>query len=89
MENPEVVFASFGREVAEEMANAIVEEIRNSGLTPVRTGTLLEGYKARVVGNGAVVETDVDYWEYVEHGTSHMRAQPHVGPAIEAVRNRP
>lgn len=39
-------------------------------------------------GEGSTVKTRAGYWKYVEFGTGHGRAQPHVRPAIEAVRAR-
>lgn len=84
---PEVVFERAARAKCKEVAERIVDHIQNDGLTPVDTGALIASYEAREYETGAEVVTDKHYWKYVEYGTSRQNAQPHVGPAIEAVRN--
>jgi len=92
----EKIFQDAYRDECFEIAQEIVEEIRQSAVTgvkyinrvPVDTGRLRDGYEAHLTGNGAEVTSDVEYRDYVEFGTRYMEAQPHVGPAIEAVRAR-
>lgn len=69
-----------------DKAESVVKHIREDGLTPVRTGKLIEGYEAVEYGDGAAVMTDVEYWKFVEFGTTNMDGQPHVTPAYEEVR---
>lgn len=65
----------------DELASNAVDNIRD--LAPVKTGRLRAGY--RVSRDGRLqrsITTDVEYWAYVEYGTSRMAAQPHVRPGI-------
>jgi hypothetical protein len=96
MIEPEVVFHDSARAECRDVVDAIVAEIKTSGLTPVDTGALLAGYRAADTPDGAQVQTDVHYWKYVEYGHrivawghetgKFQPAQPHVRPAVEAVR---
>jgi hypothetical protein len=47
---------------------------------------LRDSYSAHVDPDGALITSSVPYWKYVEYGTGRGPAQPHVRPAIEAVR---
>lgn len=92
----ETYFGEVAREEAHEIAKEIVEEIRASEMTgvkyvnkvPVDTGRLRDSYEATRTEYGAEVTSDVEYRDYVEYGTRYMQAQPHVRPAIEAVKRR-
>jgi HK97 gp10 family phage protein len=57
-------------------------------LCPVDTGRLRSSisWAVQIGGEGIVgrVGTDVEYAPYVEFGTSRMRAQPYLRPAIQA-----
>ena len=55
-------------------------------LAPVDTGNLRGSIVRRVLGNIAIVGTNVDYAQHVEYGTRRSRAQPYLRPAID--RNR-
>ena len=75
-----------------EIAKEIVDEIRDSPNTPYDPEP--DGMHLRTSyyvvdnphGQGATVKTKAPYWHYVEFGTGHGRAQPHVRPAIEVIR---
>jgi len=87
-QDPETLYFASAAERCREICQEIVDEIQMSPLTPVgATGRLKTGYRVRLAGDGAEIYTDTPYWRYVEYGTSKMRAQPHVRPAIEVVRH--
>jgi len=79
----------------EEEAEEILADIRDRA--PVDTGTLRDGYHIRhdeFSGFGGedsdeyFISTEVRYAPFVEFGTVHNAAQPHVLPAVEAGRQR-
>jgi HK97 gp10 family phage protein len=52
-------------------------------LSPVDTGALKQSYGAVPVDSGTVqIGSDKLYAPYVEYGTSHQAAQPHLTPAF-------
>lgn len=56
---------------------------------PVDTGALRASIHARPVSvRHWRVEVSQSYAAYVEYGTSRMRAQPYLTPAVEQVRRR-
>jgi len=81
-----------------EVAKAIEPQMRNLGnaigrrmqrLVPKRTWALHDTIVVGTQRKGSVVTTeigvgsdDVDYWEYVERGTSQQKAQPYMRPAL-------
>jgi HK97 gp10 family phage protein len=72
----------------EQIADEVIEQIRQSPKTPHLTGELANSYYWRhsADGKGVVIDSHTDYWRYVEFGTHrHGDAQPHVRPAIEAI----
>lgn len=88
--DPAVEFHDSAQRECMAKAEEVVDYIHSMGLVPVKTGKLLAGYRAEEWETGAAVVTDVDYWYYVEYGhgpEGHREAQPHVRPAIEAMRN--
>jgi HK97 gp10 family phage protein len=86
--DPAVLYAVSARRRCVDIAEQIVHHIQTSPVTPERTHALEMGYRAIARGTGAEVVTNVRYWAYVEFGTEDTRAQPHVRPAVEAVRAR-
>jgi hypothetical protein len=52
-------------------------------MVPVRTGYLRSTLTADCSDTSCSAETDCDYAEYVEYGTSYMGAQPYFEPALE------
>jgi hypothetical protein len=96
MIDPAVMFHDQAQRECRAVADAIVTEIKSSGLTPVDTGELIRGYHAEDTKDGAEVQTKVYYWKFVEYGhrivawghdTGRFQPpQPHVRPAIEFVR---
>lgn len=89
MFDPEREFGAAAQRRCVDIAQAIVDEIRASPRTPELTGALERGYRAvSAGGGGAAVVTDVEYWMHQEYGTSRMPANPHVRPAVDAVRTR-
>lgn len=50
---------------------------------PVDTGTLQGSIAAEVDGLAAEVTATTDYADYVEYGTSRMRPQPYMNPALD------
>jgi HK97 gp10 family phage protein len=73
---------------AAHIAQEIVDEIAGDPETPTETGHLRRSYYVDRDGDTAVIKTTADYWRYVEFGTGHGEAQPHVRPAVEMVRAR-
>jgi HK97 gp10 family phage protein len=52
-------------------------------LTPVDTGNLKRSYGATPLSKTTVrIGTDVEYAPFVEYGTVHQTAQPHLTPAF-------
>lgn len=76
------------RQRAHDLAQEICDEIATNPETPALTGALLSSYYVDYDSNGdALVKSRVRYWKYVEFGTKeHGDAQPHLRPAIEAIR---
>lgn len=62
-------------------------------LVPVDTGRLRSSIAQALGSDGeglyGIVGTDVEYGPYIEFGTSRMRAQPYLRPALDAARNVP
>lgn len=66
---------------AEEVLRVSVQKV------PVRTGRLKRSIRKWRSGTLTwYVGTDVGYAPFVEFGTRRMRAQPFLGPALEAAR---
>lgn len=96
MKDPALLFHGVAQRKCEEVAQAIVDEIQTSPITPRDTGRLAKGYRVEKTEDGAKVVTNVDYWDEVEFGhnvvdqagkvVGHEEAQPHVRPAIEVIR---
>ena len=77
------------RQRARDIAQEICDEIATNPGTPELTGLLRYGYYVSEDANGdALVKSNVRYWQFVEFGSGHGDAQPHLRPAIEAVRAR-
>lgn len=67
-----------------ESAGAQIEATARN-LVPVETGRLRNSLMHEVKGlTLRVGSRDVEYSMYVEYGTSRMRAQPYLRPAIES-----
>lgn len=52
-------------------------------ITPVDTGELRNSEHIEVEGKDVLIIADADHASYVEFGTSRMRAQPYMRPAID------
>lgn len=59
----------------------------STSLVPVRTGYLQSTLEADCTETSCYAETDCDYAQYVEYGTSYMGAQPYFEPALEYALN--
>lgn len=57
-------------------------------LVPVDTGFLKATGAADVQGETGTISYSAEYAAYVEFGTSRMRAQPYLTPAVEMERQR-
>lgn len=73
------------------IAAEIVAEIAGNPHTPYDPEPdggvhLRDSYSAVATATGARIRTSAPYWHYVEFGTGHGEAQPHIRPAVEAVR---
>ena len=53
-----------------------------SANAPVRTGALRDSMVVEKTAGGATITADTGYSSYVELGTSKMRAQPYLRPAL-------
>lgn len=58
--------------------------IKESGLIPVVTGFLKSSGVSRKNENGAEVAWTANYSEFIEFGTSKMKAQPFIRPTIDS-----
>lgn len=86
--DPAIVFAAPARERCFEVAQDIVETIREYVGTPELTHLMEYSYRAVRTPDGAAIVNPTDYWRFQEFGTSKMPANPHVRPSIEIVRMR-
>lgn len=82
-----------GQRALEEGAKDLAYDIATGA--PVDTGSLRNSVSVEKNGKDIVVIVggssnphDVDYAEYVENGTSKMRAQPFIGPALDRAEKR-
>lgn len=88
----DALFSSADGPVGRELARrAIKVEAAAKRICPVDTGRLRASITHRLEHDAegllAIIGTDVEYAAYVEFGTSHMRAQPYLRPALaEATR---
>lgn len=75
-------------DILENICKIVVQESKQ--IVPVDTGYLRDhiGYDIDIAHSNAHIIADADYAGYVEWGTSRMKAQPYLLPAIENVRNR-
>ena len=64
---------------------ALDTEAHAKVLVPVDTGNLKNSIGSTIEGPHAEVGPTASYGEYVELGTSHTRAQPYMGPAVDTV----
>lgn len=69
-------------------ARAVAREVQKDmeRLCPVDTGRLKSTINAEAVGDTTYVSIGTEYWQYVEYGTSKMRAQPFIRPALNRRR---
>lgn len=55
---------------------------------PIDTGALAQSYTPDVEGTTGVAGSNMEYAPYVEYGTIHSGAQPHLVPAADEVEGR-
>jgi HK97 gp10 family phage protein len=77
----ERIVEEVGKEI--DVVGADIEDMAKT-LVPVRTGYLKSTIYHRVEGMNLEVGAEADYAVYVECGTSRMRAQPYLRPAVDA-----
>ena len=72
---------------AERLVEKITVDIAaGAGATaPIDTGALAESYTAESTGLHGTAGTNMEYGPYVEYGTIHQSAQPHLVPSVERV----
>lgn len=63
---------------------AAIAEREARARAPVRTGRLRREIEGRASGDEMVLTSGAPYGVYVEFGTRHTRAQPHMRPGLEA-----
>lgn len=64
----------------------VVDIAAGAGATaPVDTGALAASYYSEVEGLEGMAGTNIEYGPYVEYGTIHTRAQPHLVPSADRV----
>ena len=66
---------------------ALLIEASAKKAAPVDTGNLRASIRTELEALSAVIISGADYSAYVEFGTSRMRAQPFMFPALEQHRN--
>lgn len=96
--SPELLFGRSAHQQCRDFCEEVVDEIRTSPLTPVRTGRMKAGYNTESYHEGARIVNPVDYWIDIELGhdivdeagktVGHQEPRPHVRPAFEIVRSR-
>lgn len=68
-------------EAVSDFADVVVDHMKK--ITPVDTGKLKGSISKKANGDGWTIgPRNVKYADYVENGTSNMRAQPYVAPTI-------
>jgi HK97 gp10 family phage protein len=73
--------ARYARAVAKAVEDDMV------ALCPVDTGELVSSIHVEGDGDTVYVTVGTDHWSYVEYGTSRMRAQPFIRPALNRRRD--
>jgi HK97 gp10 family phage protein len=70
-------------------ALAVAEAVKGDmeALCPVDTGELINSIKVEPAGDTVYVSVSAPHWIYVEMGTSKMRAQPFIRPALARRRD--
>jgi hypothetical protein len=74
-------------------AEALVERVTvdvaagAAARAPIDTGNLAQSYTPEVDGINGTAGSNVEYAPYVEYGTFHSGAQPHLVPAADEVDN--
>jgi len=68
--------------------SAIVVEGDAAALCAVDTGNLRESIRREVGEKEAIVGTNTNYAPYLEYGTSNMKAQPYLRPALIKNKNK-
>lgn len=73
--------------IAEQVVEKMVIDIAaGAGATaPIDTGALAESYTWETEGLHGIAGTNIEYGPYVEYGTVHTTAQPHLVPSAERV----
>lgn len=72
--------ASNLHDLLDKLGEEIVEDAKR--VVPVKTGHLRDSLDHEVDGDTLYVFSDVEYAQYVELGTEHMKAQPYLKPAV-------
>lgn len=87
----DVEFKSNAKQIIAEEAKAKLRALEKIGIlvegraadnAPVDTGRLKNSIKSEVDGDFAIIGTAVEYAPYQELGTSRMKAQPYLRPAV-------
>ena len=87
----DIKFTSHKGEVEGELKSAIKQALISIGFTaethakkycPVDTGRLRNSISHTDDGEAAYIGTNVEYGPFIEFGTSKMRAQPYLEPAV-------
>lgn len=73
--------ARYARAVADAVEQDMID------LVPVDTGELRESIHVEGDGDTVYVSVGTDHWSYNEYGTSKMRAQPFIRPALNRRRD--
>jgi len=86
-----VIFKNNSDQVRDELEKKIAKVLEEIGLTaeteakqlaPVDTGRLRASLDHKVEGHTVYIGTNVEYGKYQEFGTSNMKAQPFLKPAV-------
>jgi len=80
------VIAAMPRMAHEIVEKATTDVAANAAATaPIDTGALAASYHAEIEGDRGRAGSNMEYAPYVEYGTIHTGAQPHLVPAAERV----
>lgn len=75
----------FTNNLTKEQAEKVIEKAKDR--TPVDTGKLKEGYRLKETKEGIRIENEVDYWGFVEYGTSTQKANNSFNKSWEEMIN--
>ena len=88
-DNSKEFFSLMDREIEDKLTqSAVIVERKAKELCPVATGTLKRSINSIIEKYRAIIGSALKYAPFVEMGTSRMRAQPYLRPALLSLKNQ-